>query len=430
MIIVVADVDIPNPVDVITHAVAAPAGWAWDKVAEGIGKWVLGAVAYFVDGVVDFLLTSARPNIGAVWFSGAGSPYATVRAIAVALLLAFTFLGILQGLLAGDSTAMMRRVVVDLPAAVLGMVSTTVVVGKLLELTDALSNAVLTNSGGQAVHFLSGFGVAVNGSTQGFAAVLLGLVAVIAGFLVWIELMVRSVLVYILVALSPLSFAAMVWPSARGVLRRTVEMLLAVILSKLVICIAISVGVAALSGAGTSGAGPSGSNGTDAATGMGALFVGTAILAMAAFAPFLVLKLIPWAESAIAAQGVSRGPVRSAQSAMSNVYHAQSLSRLAGGHSGQRALPGSTTWAVGGPASAAGGSASGPPLAAGGGTTAVAAAGAAVVTTAASTTTKSIDSATTAGTASAQPPGSSPRRRRPTDQGPASGDPPDEGEST
>ena len=39
-----------------------------------------------------------------------------------------------------------------------------------------------------------------------FAAVLLGLVAVIAALIVWIELMIRSVLVYILVALSPFSF--------------------------------------------------------------------------------------------------------------------------------------------------------------------------------------------------------------------------------
>ena len=325
-----AGIDIPNPIDVITTTITAPAGWAWDKVADGIAKWVLGAVAFFVDGVVNFLLTSARPNVTAAWFSGAGSPYATVRGVAVALLLAFVFLGIIQGLIAGDTGAMIRRVTADLPTSIFGMVTTTVVVGKLLELTDALSSIVLSNSNGQAVHFLSGFGVAVTGSTQGFAAVTLGLVAVFAALMVWVELMVRSVLVYILVALSPLSFAAMVWPSARGVLRRTIELLIAVIVSKLVICISISVGVAALSGAGTA-AGPGAASGDKAAASIGTLFVGTAILAMAAFAPFLILKLIPWAESAVAAQGVSRGPVRGAQSTMSNVYHAQSLSRLAGG---------------------------------------------------------------------------------------------------
>jgi hypothetical protein len=142
----------------------------------------------------------------------------------LALLLGFVFLGLIQGLLAGDISGMIRRVALDLPVAILGMIATTIIVDKLLQLTDALSAAVLTHSGDQAVHFLSGFGVAVTSATQGFAAVMLGLVAIVAGFFVWVELIVRSVLVYILVALSPLTFAAMVWPAARGMLRRTVEL--------------------------------------------------------------------------------------------------------------------------------------------------------------------------------------------------------------
>jgi len=322
--------DIPNPVDVVTKVINAPAGWAWSAVAQGITSWVLGAVAFFVDGVVNFLGSAARPNVDAAWFSGTASPYATVRNIAAALLVGFVFLGLIQGLLAGNMTAMTRRVAADLPAAVVGMVATTVVVGKLLELTDACSAAVLAHSGGQAVHFLSGFGANAKGAAGGFAAVLLGSVAVIAALLLWIELMVRSVLVYIIVALSPLSFAAMVWPAARGVLRRTIELLLSVIVSKLVICVAISVGVAALAGAGN---GTPNAIGTGSGIGaaMGTLFVGAAVLVIAAFAPFLVLKLIPWAEAAVVAHGMSRSPVRAANTAVWTANSASSLGRLAGG---------------------------------------------------------------------------------------------------
>jgi hypothetical protein len=301
------------------------------------------------------------------------------------------------------------------------MVTTTIVVGKLLELTDALSATVLSSSDDAAVHFLSGFGVAVTGATQGFAAVTVGLVAVIAGLFVWVELMIRSVLVYILVALSPLSFAAMVWPSARGVLRRTIELLLAVILSKLVICIAISVGVAALAGAGGAG-GPDAGVSDQAAASMGTLFVGTAILAMAAFAPFLVLKLIPWAEAALVAQGVSRGPVRGAQSTMSNVYYAQSLTRLAGG-GGRRggALPAGAGWNVGAPAIGPGGAAgTAGTIGAATGPAAVVAAGAAGASQVATTAAKSVEattgsgsppSATTAGAGSAASARERPRSR-------------------
>ena len=71
----------------ITSLVGGAAGWAFDQVADGIAHWVLGAVAYFVNGAVEFLTTSARPDVEAAWFAGTGSPYAAVRNIAGVLLL-------------------------------------------------------------------------------------------------------------------------------------------------------------------------------------------------------------------------------------------------------------------------------------------------------------------------------------------------------
>ncbi|MBW3643020.1 MAG: hypothetical protein KY447_08925, partial [Actinobacteria bacterium] len=244
-----ARADVPGS-GIVRDAVGGVAGWGFEKVAEGIAKWVLDAAAFFVEGALEFLQTSARPEVQADWFAGAGSPFATVRNLAAVLLLAFAFLGMLQGLLHGDIGMMVRQVVGKLPLAVAGMVLTTAVVARLLDLTDALSAAVLDTTGDQALHFLSGFGLAASRVTMGFAAVVVGLIAVLAGLLLWVELIIRSSLVYLLVAVSPLGFAAMLWPAARGFLRKTVEILIAVILSKFVICVALSVGVAALSGAG------------------------------------------------------------------------------------------------------------------------------------------------------------------------------------
>ena len=329
--------DIPNPISVVTDAFSSAAGWAFDKVAEGIAKWVLGAVAFFVNGAIDFLRTSTRPDVTAAWFAGPGSPYAAVRNLAGLLLCAFIFLGLLQGLLAGDPTAMVRRMVGNLPAAVAGMVLATVVVARLLELTDAMSDAVMANTNDQALHFLSGFGVAVTSASNGFAAVVLGLVAVVAGLLLWIELIVRSALVYLLVAISPLGFAATQWPAARGFLRKTVELLLAVILSKLAICIALAVGVAALSGAGSAGSAQGLASGAEAS--LGTLLVGTVLLGLAAFSPFIILKLIPIAEAAVVAQGISRGPARAAQTGLSTTYSASMLTRLSGGNSRSPGAP-------------------------------------------------------------------------------------------
>jgi hypothetical protein len=320
---------IPNPIDVVTDAIGAGVGWAFDEVAEGIAQWVLGAVEFFVNGAIDFLRTSSSPDVESAWFAGPESPYATVRTIAVLLLAGCVFLGIIQGILHGDGVGLLRRMAGALPVAVAGMVITTSVVGYLLELTDALSAAVLQTTDEQALHFLSGFGLAISGVATGFAAVILGLVAVLAALLLWIELMVRASLVYLLVAISPLGFAAMVWPSARGFLRKTVEILVAVILSKFVICVALAVGVAGLSGAGQADAAGEGIA-SDAGAGMGTLLVGAVLLGLAAFSPFLVLKLIPVAESALVAQGISRGPAHAAQTGMSTYSTGRSVARLSG----------------------------------------------------------------------------------------------------
>lgn len=368
--------DVPNPISIVSDAFSSVGGWAFDKVAEGIASWVLGAVEFFVNGAIDFLRTSSTPDPNAAWFSGADSPYAAVRNLAGLLLVAFIFLGILQGLLHGDTGGMVRRVAGGVPAAVAGMVLTTTVVGHLLALTDAMSDAVLAHTGDQALHFLSGFGATATSATGGFAAVLLGLVAAAAGLLLWIELIVRASLVYVLVAISPLSFAAIVWPATRTALRRTVELLLAVVFSKVVICIALAIGVAALSGAGTAGTSTTGGGAgfaSNAGASAGGLLVGAVLLGLAAFSPFIVLKIVPIAESALVAQGISHAPARGAQAGMSTVNSASSLRRLSGSNGSSAssgAAGGSTGVSSGSSATAgqiAGGSAGGGGAAAGGG---------------------------------------------------------------
>jgi hypothetical protein len=53
----------------------------------------------------------------------------------------FVFLGLLQGLLTSDLGGMVRRVALDLPLAILGMVASTVVVGRLITGTHTSARA-------------------------------------------------------------------------------------------------------------------------------------------------------------------------------------------------------------------------------------------------------------------------------------------------
>lgn len=340
-----AAADVPGA-GIVKDVVGGASGWTFNAIASGITSWVMGAVGDLVTGVTGYLLDSGRPGLEAAWFSGPGSPFAAVRNIAGTLLVGFILLAVIQGLLAGDLTGTAGRVARDLVLAVLGMAAVVVTTVKLLDLTDALSSAVLQGADGHAARFLTGFGSAAGTATGGFALVLIGLLVAFGALLVWIELMVRSALVYLLVALSPLAFAAMVWPAARGVLRRTVELLLAVIVSKFVICVALAVGAAALGGAGSAGR----ATGGPAAATLGTLLSGAAVLALAAFSPFLVLRLIPFAEAAVVAHGVSRSPLRGAQAGAMAVYSGHSLARLAGVAGGASGGAGTAATGPGSPA--------------------------------------------------------------------------------
>ncbi len=310
-------------------------GFVWSQFMSGFVAWIVDAVAWFVGRVLSLLEDSTRVDLGSAWFAGSDGPYRKVLGIAAVLLVGFVFLGIIQGLLAGDAMGMVLRIARDLPLSILGMVITIAATQKFLELSDAMAHAVLRGGGDDAKEVLRVLTAAGSFSGQSsFVVALLGLLCVVTALLVWIELVVRAAMIYLLVALSPLVFAAMVWPATRGMLRRLVELGLALIFSKVVIAIAFSVGAAALAGVGDSGHADAGTSAAVTA-GAGTLFSGVVIFGLAAFAPFVIMRLFPAAEAAIVAQGVSRGPARTAHHASADAFY---LQRLAGGGHG------STDW--------------------------------------------------------------------------------------
>lgn len=315
----------PVSAQVVDGVGEAVGGWVFDTAAEGVTAWVLGALAFFAEGVLGFLGDSSRPDVTAAWFQGPGSPFATVRSVAVVGLVGFALAGIATGAVSGDVAGMVRRIAVGIPASVVGMVAATAVTAKVIALVDALSAAILDPAGADATRFLQQVTVPAALATGGFAATTVGVIGVIAALAVWVELLVRAALIYLLVALTPLAFAAVLWPPVRGIARRLVELLAAVILSKLVIAVAIAVGVAALTGP-LEATGPEGS----AAATTGGLVVAVAVLCLAAFAPFVVLRLVPVAEGAALAAGISRGPARTATAAVSYASTTASVARLAG----------------------------------------------------------------------------------------------------
>ncbi|MGH3442297.1 MAG: hypothetical protein ACRDUY_09715 [Nitriliruptorales bacterium] len=328
-----------------------PIGWAVDKIGGFIGDvatagfeliigglvaWVLDAVVWIVQGVFNYFIDAADPNVQADWFITGDGPYATTAAIGASLMVIFLLAGITQGVLSGDVGGMLRRIALDLPVAVLGMVGLVTVTQVLIRLTDELSTWVLSGFQDDMEAFTETVGSIANlggGVATALVVFLLGLVAVLAGIVLIGELAVRSALVYIVVALAPLVFAAQLWPALKGVSQKLLKLLCALILCKLVIAIALAVAAAAAVGAGSGGevtslpepevvAEDPGGSVTQA---VGILLSAGVAFAVAAFSPLLVVKLLPLAEDAIAAQGIRGMPARAFQQTLSTAYSIQML---------------------------------------------------------------------------------------------------------
>ena len=88
---------------------------------------------------------AADPNVQADWFVAGDGPYRTTAAIGASLMVAFVLAGITQGALAGDVGGMIRRMVLDLPMSVLGIVGLVTFTQVLIRLTDYLSTWVLSS---------------------------------------------------------------------------------------------------------------------------------------------------------------------------------------------------------------------------------------------------------------------------------------------
>jgi hypothetical protein len=190
-----------------------------------------------------------------------------------------------------------------LPLAMVGVGIAAPLAMLLLVVSDQLSAAVSSAAGNASGHFLdvtSGIvGVLTVFSQSPFLAFLVGAFTAAAALALWLELLVREAAVYVIVLMLPLAFAALVWPARRIWAIRAVELLVALILSKFAIVAVLSLGGAAVS------------NSIGGASVTGAI-AGGALVLMAAFAPWALLRLLPLAELASGAAGSLRGEGRPA----------------------------------------------------------------------------------------------------------------------
>jgi hypothetical protein len=275
-----------------------PSGLASSVTSEILGSvlsWLGSGVSWLVGHVVGAALasTTAVDVTGPAW-KGAADALLPVGGLLVLPLLGVATVG---AVLRQDARRLARTWAVGLPAATLGGAVAVALTALGVQVADALCRLI---EGSLAPNLGAAYGKAlaatVSAGPPGAATAVVLVVFLLGAVALWLELVLRAAAVQLAVLFLPLGLAGLVWPATAHWAKRLAEVLGALLLSKVVVVAALCLGARAI-GRGTSV--------DDALT-------ASAILLLAAFAPFSLFKLIPLAEGAAIAhfQGLSRQPLR------------------------------------------------------------------------------------------------------------------------
>jgi hypothetical protein len=255
---------------IVSSLLSAVAGWV-----ASTATWLLGLVG-------TLLARSTVPPVTAPWF--VAKQRVLLAAAAPVALLAFVA-GVVHALVRGSLGDLWRTVLLRLPIAFLLGAAGAGLVGLAVQAVDGLSASIGAGAGTSLTSSLRGLSVAVQaigGAPGAIAVVVAGLVA-LGALALWVELVVRSAAITIATALLPFVLVVSLWPPAVAWVRRLAETLGALIVSKAVIVLVLAVALDAVA---------------HADVGPGGALTGGAMLLLASFMPYAVLRLVPTAEAA------------------------------------------------------------------------------------------------------------------------------------
>ena len=302
-----------------------------EGVFEQITSWASEGAVWLLGEVVKLTEKTTSPDLLSKGFL---RQYRQMVSIAVVFAAMMLILAVFESLGRGDAGMLLRVFFVTLPIAAIATSAAFVLVQLLIATTDGFSEFIARSTAEDARHFFKGAieGLAAAGGTAGaaggevgatagvtgaagppagaaagavavplFVGFIAAVLAAVAAFLLWIELLMRDAAIYAVAAFMPLGIAASIWPRWKIVMQRTGELIFAVVSAKFVI-----VSIIAL--AASLAADPGGD--------IEQVFAAGALLLLACFAPFVLLKLMPHAEGAIGAayqrQGAGSAALRSA----------------------------------------------------------------------------------------------------------------------
>jgi len=315
----IGPIHIGNPITSLGKSAAQSAlGVLWDAVGHAMAE-VTQALWHFVAGTTDVAFTSGAwtsANVAAIW--------KVMLEVAAVVMLALVIASVFGSIRRQDPAGAARTLFVEVPLSIFGMAALVAVTAGLVGATDEVSGAILRTVPGSAVDTVANRWPLIVPNLELLGG-LGGVVFIIGAFLVWLELLVRASLIYLVVMMAPLFLAARVLPGLAPAWKKYAETAAAIIFSKVVIAVALALGLALVAGGGTTTG-----SAHDTGVQIGQLLSGIALMGLAAFAPFVLLRFAPVVEAALIAQGISRMPGRAAMHGAQMTYYGAGLTRLAG----------------------------------------------------------------------------------------------------
>lgn len=326
----------PNPLDLFGDAVGSVVGWTWDKVVQGIYTWFASGVLMLMEWVWSVLDSATTPRLTEDWFaSGMVEPLAGLSlSITVAMMLASA---IQAGF--GGRPELIVDALKEGPKAIAATAVTVVVMDVLVRGADAISEAVWQTGRGDAQQVLDSMAGVMSGAGA-LAGTFLGPLALLFGMIglmmTTVVLFMRSSLLYLVAAFSPIVWASAVSPVMRGSGRKLVHVTVALVLAKPAITVTLVVGAKLITNAGTpgvEGASP------DGAAALGTLVTGFSCFAIAGLSPWVVYRLLPSVEQAAVASGVVGGWGRAGMTAVQAGLMVKSLGATSAASAATRSIP-------------------------------------------------------------------------------------------
>jgi hypothetical protein len=301
--------------DAVIDPLKDAAGAIGQGVFDKVTGWVAGGAVWLIGEVTGLSEKTTAPNLRSKGFVREYRLMTTIAALMAALMLIFA---VFESLGRGDPGMLWRAFLVNAPLAAIATSAAYVVVGLLVASCDVMSATIAQSTGADSEKFLKGvlksvgvLGGAVGGGTgavqvPSFVALIAVAVAAVAAFFVWIELLMRDAAIYVVALFMPLGIAASIWPRWTSALRRTAELVIVLVFSKFVIVAVIALAASMLG---------------ESKGSIEQVLAACSMLLLACFSPFVLFKLVPFAEGAMSAatsrQSAAGGAVRTVEFANS-----------------------------------------------------------------------------------------------------------------